>query len=161
AGMSKELAQAKGTSSEPFVLREKASAESALGRLKLAHASLAEAEDSARRNGRKGFAALTKADERVLQANYGDCAGAQTAAAACLAEVPEGPARVVTAVGLALCGDAVTAQKLIDAEAKEHPLDTRLHSIAIPLVQAVNSLQRKDGASALTALESARRFELG
>jgi tetratricopeptide (TPR) repeat protein len=160
AGMSKELAWAKGTSAEPYVLRQKAAAESALGRLKLARASLAEVEDSARRNGMKGFAALTRADERVLQANYGDCAGAKTATAASLAEVPEGPARIVTALALALCGDSATAQKLIDAEAKEHPLDTRLHSIAIPLVGAANSLQRRDGVSALTALEPGRRFEL-
>ena len=84
-----------------------------------------------------------------------------SAVAASLAQVPEGLGRIVSAGTLAQCGDAATAQKLIEAEARAHPLYTKTHSIAVPLVAALNSLQHGDGASALTALEAGRRFELG
>ena len=157
--MNKEVAWAKGTAGEPFLLNEKAAAESALGNMKLAQATFTEAQDSARRKGMSGYAALSKATESALLANYGDCVGAKAAAAASVAEVPEGPGRILSAKALALCGDAVTAQKLMEAEAKAHPLDTGLHGVDVPLVQAANSLHRGDATSAIAALEPARRFE--
>ena len=160
AGMSKELAWAKGRDEEPYALRQNAAAQSALGKMKLAQATLREVEAAAQRNGMRGFIALVKAEEGALQANYGDCVGAKAAVTASLAQVPEGLGRIVSAGSLAQCGDAVTAQKLIEAEARARPLDTQTHSIAVPLVAALNGLQRGDGASALTALETARRFEL-
>jgi eukaryotic-like serine/threonine-protein kinase len=161
SGMSKELAWAKGRDEEPYALRQNAAAQSALGKMKLAQATLRDVETAAQRNGLKGYIALVKAEEGALQANYGDCVGAKAAVTASLAQVPEGFVRLTSARALALCGDAVTAQKLIDAEARARPLDTKTHSIAVPLVAALNSLQRGDGASALAALEAGRRFELG
>jgi len=135
-------------------------AESALGKMKLALLSFGAAENSARQHGMKGFAASTKAMEATLLANYGDCAGARAAATAAMGEVPEGQIRISAALALAQCGDAASAQKLIDAEAKARPLDTGIHSVDVPLVQALNSMQRGDGASAVAALETGRRFEL-
>jgi serine/threonine protein kinase/tetratricopeptide (TPR) repeat protein len=159
-GMNKEVAWAKGTSEEPPLVQSQAVAESALGKMKLALLSFGAAENSARQHGMKGFAASTKAMEATLLANYGDCAGARAAATAAMGEVPEGQIRISAALALAQCGDAASAQKLIDAEAKARPLDTGIHSVDVPLVQALNSMQRGDGASAVAALETGRRFEL-
>jgi eukaryotic-like serine/threonine-protein kinase len=160
SGMSKELAWAKGRDEEPYALRQNAAAQSALGKMKFAQATFREVETAAQRSSMKGFAALVKAEEGALQANYGDCVGAKAAVTASLAQVPEGLGRIVSAGVLAQCGDAATAQKLIEAEARARPLDTQTHSISVPLVAALNSLQRGDGVSALTALEAGRRFEL-
>jgi tetratricopeptide (TPR) repeat protein len=106
-----------------------------------------------------GFAASTKAGEGTLLANYGYCAGARAAATAAIGEVPEGPIRISAALALAQCGDTAGAQKLIDAEAKARPLDTGIHDVAVPLVQALNGIQRGDGGSAVASLEPGRRFE--
>jgi len=159
AAMEKELALGKGTEHEPFFLGRKSAAESALGKLTASQDSLHEAEASAHRNGMEEFAAALQANWGKREAAYGDCTKAKAAAAASLAEVPDGENRRFAALALAQCGDA-TGRKILDAEANLRPQDSLIHGVFIPLVEALNSLQRGDSPSAIAVLEPARRFEL-
>jgi tetratricopeptide (TPR) repeat protein len=158
--MDKQLAWAKGTEHEPFMLAAKAGTESSLGKVQLAQASFRDAQASAQRNGMKEFAAVLKAIAGRRQAAYGDCTGAGTAAAASIADLPDGGNRRIAALALAECGDATAAKKLMDQDAKQLPLDSVVHGIYMPLVDALNALQRKDGGAAVSALEPARHYEL-
>jgi len=159
AAMEKELALGKGTEHEPFLLGKKSAAESARGKLTVAQDSLREAEASAHRNGMKEFAAVLQANWGRREAAYGDCIKAKAAAAASLAEVPDGENRRFTTLALAQCGDT-TGRKLLDAEGNLHPQDSLIHGLFMPLVEALNSLQKGDGSGAIGVLEQARRYEL-
>jgi tetratricopeptide (TPR) repeat protein len=159
-GMDKELAWAKGTENEPFLLALKVKAESSRGQLKLSESSLREAETASLHNGMKEFTAVLKTAAGARRATYGDCATAKAFVQASLAQVPTGDNRRLAAVVLAQCGDATAASKMIEAELKASPLDSVLRGIYVPLVEASSSLQRGDGSSAVAALEPARRFEL-
>jgi eukaryotic-like serine/threonine-protein kinase len=161
ASMEREVSRARGTSNEPFLLGAKAEAEVAQGRLKLAHETYHQAESSANGNGMKEFAAFLKAGAAVRDANYGDCATARAEANASLAEVPDGSNREVAARALEVCGDTTMAQQLMVAEDKEHPEDTFIHAICIPIIRAITSLQRRDAAGTVAALEAGRTYELG
>jgi eukaryotic-like serine/threonine-protein kinase len=159
AAMNKELTLGKGTDYEPFLLGRKSMAESALGKLTLAQDSLREAEASAQRSGMKEFAAVLQANWGRREGAYGDCTKAKAAAAASLAEVPDGENRRFAALALAQCGDA-TARKLMETESKLYPQDSLIHGVFMPLIEALNSLQKSDGPSAIAVLEPARRYEL-
>jgi len=93
------------------------------------------------------------------EAAYGDCIKAKAAAAASLAEVPDGENRRFTTLALAQCGDT-TGRKLLDAEGNLHSQDSLIHGVFMPLVEALNSLQKGDGSAAIAVLEPARRYEL-
>jgi serine/threonine protein kinase/Tfp pilus assembly protein PilF len=163
AGMDRQLAwgkASKGSEGAPFLLARKAAAVGLLGKMASAQEWLTQAETAAHAAGMKEFAAGLKAHTGVRQAFYGDCAAAKRSVQASLAEVPDGDNRRFAAFGLAQCGDALAAKKLLEAETKARPLDSVVQGIFVPLVQALSALQRKDGPGALAALEPARRFEL-
>jgi serine/threonine protein kinase/tetratricopeptide (TPR) repeat protein len=161
AAMEREVAWAKGTGGEPFLLGAKARAEAAQGKIRLAQVSYRDAEASAERNGMSEYAATLRAYAGVQLASYGDCGGAK-AVSVSLANIPDSYsyARRVLALIPAQCGDAAAALKLMQAEGQAHPKDSVLHGIYMPLVDALNSLQRQHGSDAVTALEPARRYEL-
>jgi tetratricopeptide (TPR) repeat protein len=158
AAMDKELSEGKGNEREAFLLEKKAAAEMSLGKISLAQNSLREAEASALRNGMKEFAAVITAQAGKRVAAYGDCSSAKTQTAASLARIPDGENRRFAALALAQCGDG-TAKKLIEAEAKARPQDSVVQGIFVPLIDALNSLQKGDGSAAVAILEPARRYE--
>jgi eukaryotic-like serine/threonine-protein kinase len=159
AGMQRQLAWAKRTDAEPFLLARNLAAQSSLGRLKLAQSLLHETEAAALRNGMKEFAAVLKATAATRLAHHGDCVAAKALVRASLEAVPDGDNRRFAALTLAECGDPA-AKKIIEAESNEHPLDSVVQGIFVPLVDALNCLQKGEAAKAATTLESARRFEL-
>jgi len=161
ASMEREVSVAKGTSNEPILLGAKAEAEVAQGRLKLARETDHQAQSSANGNGMKEYAATLKAAAAMRSANYGDCVTARAEASASLAEVPDGWNRDPTALALAQCGDITMAEKLTAALDKEHPEDTLLHAISVPIVRAFAELQRGNAAAAVAGLEAGRPYELG
>ncbi len=161
AGMEKELQAVKGTGEEAFVLVTKAGGEMSQGKMKLASATFREARDAANRHEMKEFVAFFGAIEGLRWAEVGDCNGAKSFIRDSLREMPNGQNRHFAAVGLAECGDEAAAEKLVEAEGKERPEATLVHSLYIPLVQAINSLRRGDGAAAVSALEVSRPYEMG
>jgi serine/threonine protein kinase/predicted Zn-dependent protease len=59
---------------------------------------------------------------------------------------------------LALCGEAGSAQPLIDELSKRWPNDTLLNNVSLPLMTAEIELSRGNGAQAVHLLEAARRY---
>lgn len=161
AAMQREVSWAKGGPDEPFLLSRLASAQGAMGRVKVAHETFRDAESSANRNGIKEFAAFQPAMEATRDAVYGDCSTARTEAATSLAQMPDGFNRSTAAFALAVCGDIAKAGKLMAEEGKKHPEDTFIQNAYIPVVQGFANLQRGNGAAVVAALEVGRPYELG
>ena len=159
AEMQREVAAVSGTENEHSLLWSLAEADMALGKTSLAHTAYQQAEASANRIGLKQRVAQMKAREAVRNANYGNCSAAKVEASASLADVPEGLNREAVALALARCGDLAAAQKLLAAEDKQHPEDTLLHKVFIPIVQALANLQTNKAEAALSALEVARPYQ--
>src|SRR5258708_30022580 len=109
----------------------------------------------------KEFGAIVEGGGAMRNGNYGDCITAHAEASASLAEVPDGWNRDSTALALAQCGDITMAEKLITALDKEHPEDTLIHTISIPIVRAFAELQRGNAAAGVAGLEAGRPYELG
>jgi tetratricopeptide (TPR) repeat protein len=160
-GMEKELQTVRGTAEEAFVLAAKAGGEVSQGKMKLASATFREAQEAANRHQMKEFVAFFGAIEGLRWAEVGDCNRAQSFIRDSLREVPNGQNRHFAAVGLAVCGDQAAAEKLVEAEGKERPDATVVHSLYIPLVQAINSLHRSRAAAVVAALEVSRPYEMG
>src|SRR5258708_15139745 len=109
----------------------------------------------------KEFGAIVEGGGAMRNGNYGDCITAHAEASASLAEVPDGWNRDSTALALAQCGDITMAEKLITALDKEHPEDTLIHTISIPIVRAFAELQRGNAAAGVAGLEAGRPYEFG
>jgi tetratricopeptide (TPR) repeat protein len=157
----KIMSAAKGTGDEGTAFSWLSSAEASKGRRKRAEEIDRELEAFAGKNGLKEFASSIKLGEGWTHAWYGDCSKAKAATAESLKQVPDGTNRRAVAMVLALCGDATSANKSIEGDAKDNPEDTVLHQMMIPIVKSLNSLQRGNTEDAVAALQPARRFELG
>jgi hypothetical protein len=60
-----------------------------------------------------------------------------------------------------MAGDTARAGSLAQDLGKRFPLDTQMQSLWLPAIQAQLALERKNAASALTALQAASLIELG
>jgi hypothetical protein len=60
-----------------------------------------------------------------------------------------------------MAGDTARAESLAQDLGKRFPLDTQMQSLWLPAIQAQLALDRKNPASALTAIQAASSIELG
>jgi eukaryotic-like serine/threonine-protein kinase len=154
------VGEVKGTDHEMSILLWRASAAWARGQRKQSQEFLRLGENLAVRDDLKEQAAGIKSGEAVLEALVGDLPAAKRAVATSIGGFPDGNNRRSAALALALSGDATGASKLIEGEVKAHPEDTLLNQLYSPVIRALNSLQRGNGAEAVAALEPAHRFDL-
>jgi serine/threonine protein kinase/tetratricopeptide (TPR) repeat protein len=161
AGMRRELSWSAGKPAEPQMLLFSAGSEDSLGRLKSARDIWQQDISSANHHGMTGFASTVIAVRAVRDAAHGFSDAARQEAAEAL-RVPGGRGRHgLAALALAQIGDAAKAQKLIDDLAHEFPNDTIVISGYLPMVRALNELQRNKPDEAIAALEPARKYEMG
>ena len=161
AEMERQLAWGRGRPEEPFLIASKSDAEYVLGKGRQGRQTLSEANAFAGKAGMVEFVAFNDAGQGIRLAAFGDCAGARASAAASLQRFPNGNNRVLAAFALALCSDAAKAKPPMDAYEKEYPGNTLLHLQYQPLFLAAIELQQGKPDQAITALEPARRAEMG
>ena len=161
AGMRRELSWSAGKPAEPQMLSFSAGSEDSLGRVKRARDIWQQDMSSANHHGMIGYASTITAVRAVRDAAHGFSDAARQEAAEAL-RVPGGRGRrALAALALAQVGDEEKAQKLIDDLAHEFPNDTIVISGYLPMVRALNDLQRKKPDEAIAALEPARKYEMG
>jgi tetratricopeptide (TPR) repeat protein len=161
AGMRRELSWAAGKPAEPNLLSFMAGSGDSLGRVKSSRDIWQQAMSSANHHGMIGFASTITAARAVRDAAHGFSDAARQEAEESL-RVPGGRGtRALAALALAQIGDAAKAQKLIDDLAREFPNDTIVISGYLPMVRALNDLQRKKPDEAIAALEPGRKYEMG
>jgi eukaryotic-like serine/threonine-protein kinase len=120
------------------------------------------AVDSAIRADSKETGAIWRAIAAQEEAAYGNFAHARQSAAEALELAPTSQgAEVEAALAFATAGDVARAESLAQNLEKRFPLDTQLQSLWLPAIRAQLALDRKNPASALTALQAASPIELG
>ena len=160
-GMQRQVAWAKGTANEAFMLTNKAGGEDSLGKIKVSRDTWRQAMAAANRDGLKEFASVIQAVQAIRDAAHGNFLVARERASEALKLSEDDWMRQIAALALAQSGETAKAQKLVEDLSKEFPSDTFLHAIQIPTVQAYAYLQGNKPAEAVAVLEAARRYELG
>jgi hypothetical protein len=120
------------------------------------------AVDSAIRADNKESAAVFLANAAIEQAAYGFAPDARKSAVEALKLTPASQgAESEAALAFAMAGDPARANSLAQDLGKRFPLDTQMQSLWLPSIQAQLALDKKNPASAMTALQSASPIELG
>jgi len=121
------------------------------------------AVDSAIRADSKETGAGYLAIAAQREAAYGNLAEARQAAAEALKLVPTSQGvKVEAALAFAMAGETARAESMAQDLGKRFPLDTQMQSLWLPAIQAQFALDKKNPASALTALQAAAPpIELG
>jgi serine/threonine protein kinase/tetratricopeptide (TPR) repeat protein len=132
------------------------------GHLKHARELTKQAVDSAVRADNKEIGAMWNAIASQRDAAYGNPHEARELAAEAMKLVPTSKGTESEAgLAYALAGDTARAESLAQDLGKRFPLDTQMQSLWLPAIQAQLALDRKNPASALTALQAATPIELG
>jgi eukaryotic-like serine/threonine-protein kinase len=120
------------------------------------------AVDSAVRADSKENAAIWQANAALEQAAYGNATESRQSAAEALKLAPASQgAEVEAALAFAMAGDTARANSLSQDLGKRFPHDTQMQLLWLPAIQAQSALDKKNPASALTALQAASPIELG
>ncbi len=132
------------------------------GHLKHARELIKQAVDSAVRADNKEIGAMWNAIASQRDAAYGNPHEARELAAEAMKLAPTSKGTESEAgLAYALAGDTARAESLAQDLGKRFPLDTQMQSLWLPAIQAQLALDRKNPASALTALQAATPIELG
>ncbi len=120
------------------------------------------AVDTAVRVDSKETGAIWQANAALREAAYGNAAQARQSAAEALKLAPTsvGVASEVT-LAFAMAGDTARSESSAQELGKRFPLDTQMQSLWLPAIQAQLALEKKNPASALSALQAASHIELG
>ena len=117
---------------------------------------------SAIRADNKESGAIWQTNAALQQAAYGNTADARQLASEALKIDPASPgAAAEAALAFAMAGDTARAESLAQDLGKRFPLDTQMRSLWLPAIHAQLALDKKNPASALTALQAASPIELG
>jgi serine/threonine protein kinase/tetratricopeptide (TPR) repeat protein len=116
--------------------------------------------ESAIRADSKENGAIWQAIAAQREAAYGNSAEARQVAGEALTLAPKSQGvESEVALAFAMAGDTARAESFAEDLGKRFPLDTQVHSIWLPAIQAQLALDRKNPALALNALQAATRIE--
>jgi len=156
-----ELLKAHGTFDEPFMLFWKATGLDSLGKVKAARQVWASAHSAMDKAGMDEFAAGLYGAEAVRDARHGYINESRQKAALALAGTQNSDVRSYAALALASTGDLAKSKSIMEQTEKDYPDNQYLRQVSAHLVDAAQSLSRKQPSDAIAALEPVRRFELG
>jgi serine/threonine protein kinase/tetratricopeptide (TPR) repeat protein len=132
------------------------------GHLGKAHELTKQSLDSAIRADSKESGAIWQENAALREAAFGNAPEAKQAAAEGLKLAPTSQGvEVEAALAFAMAGETQRAESLAQDLGKRFPLDTQMQSLWLPAIQAQLALDKKNPASALTALHAASPIELG
>ena len=147
---------------ESFGLALASDTEAYVGHLGKALELSRRAVDSALRADNKESGALHWAHGAQREAAFGNVAIARQSAAEALKLFPASRSvESEAAFAFAMAGDMARAESLAQDLGRRSPLDTQMHSLWLPAIQAQLALDRKNPAVAVNALHAASPIELG
>ncbi|HET6890769.1 MAG TPA: protein kinase [Pyrinomonadaceae bacterium] len=95
----------------------------------------------------------------ITDAIFGNCQQITQATTKALAIARTSDSLRNSALALALCGETVLAQTIVDEQAKLYPTDTLLNTMTLPTISAAIEMRRNNYAQAIQLLQSANRYE--
>src|SRR5581483_10139293 len=126
------------------------------GRVLQARLSTQRATEASIRGDNKENAGLWQENEALREAAFGNTAEARRAIVDGLKLAPASPGvRVESALAAAMAGDSAKADSMARDLAKDFPLDTQVQGLWLSTIRAQLALNKKDSASAITALQPA------
>jgi serine/threonine protein kinase/tetratricopeptide (TPR) repeat protein len=156
AGMAEQQQWFAGKPEENLGLALASDTEAYGGHLSKARELTKRAVDSAIRADSKESGAIFQAIAAQREAAYGNSAEARRLATEALKLVPTSQGvEVEAALAYAMAGDTARAESLAQDLGKRYPLDTQIQSLWLSAIQAQLELNKKNPASALTALQAA------
>lgn len=144
---------------EDWLLGAQADTEAYYGRAAAAHDYLVRAAESASNADSAEMAGVWTAKGALFEAEFGNPKLAHQQATAALAHSSGRDMTGIAALALARAGFSSEAERLIEAQIKETPLDTVLVQYWAPSVRAAIALQAKNPSRALELLETAQSIE--
>jgi serine/threonine protein kinase/tetratricopeptide (TPR) repeat protein len=151
-----------GKPEENFGLALASDTEAYVGHVGKARELTKRAENSAIRADNKEEGAVWQANAALQQAAYGNTTESRQAATEALKLAPASQGvGVEAALAFAMAGDTARAESLAQDLGKRFPLDTQMQSLWLPAIQAQLALDKRNPASAVTALQGASTIELG
>ena len=123
------------------------------GHLRRARELTGQSVESAVRNGHKESAAIWQANAALREAGLRNTNESRRIAGEALKMLPTSQAVEIEAgLALAIAGDAARSASLARDLSRRFPLDTQLHSLWLPTIQAQLALDKKDWTAALETL---------
>jgi len=130
------------------------------GQLRVAEERFREAEDAARRSGRKESAAEEQAGAALLEAEFGRSDEARRLANESLNAMRDVNSETTAALALARAGDSSAAEKIANDLAQRFPSATLLNAVHLPSIRAAAELDRGNAGEAIRLLQAARPYDL-
>ncbi len=161
-GMAQQMAWAAGKPGiEDVMLSMQADSLAYSGQLQKAEEVTRQAVASALRADEKETAATYQAEAALRNALFGNAGAARQLSAAAL-EVSNGrDVQFLSALALAIAGDAAKAQSLANDFMKRFPEDTVVKFVYLPTIRAQLALLRNDAGKAIAELQTASPYDLG
>ena len=131
------------------------------GRFSTAHEMDERSEQIASEFGLNQSAGAMAGQEALWQSQVGNRLTARELATRALAKARGVDVAVNAAVALAATGDVVGAQAVADNLAQQHPQDTVLNAVSVPLIRSNIELERGHAAQAVESLRPSQLYELG
>ncbi len=146
---------------ESFGLALASDTEAYAGHVAKARELTKRAVDSAIRADSKENGAISQTIAAQREAAYGNPAEARQSAAEALKLAPTSQgAELEAALAFAMAGDTARAESLAQDVGKRFPLDTQMQSLWLPAIQGQLALDKKNPATALTALQAASSISI-
>jgi len=158
--MQKEVEWARGSKRENDMLTTEAFALAASGKLSAARILFERSWTSSRNGDLKEDAAFSMAGEALAEADFGNYAQARSRAHAAINLGHGMDAEETTAEALALAGDLVRAQAVLNDLHGRFPKHPALNHASIPTTLAAIQLKRQNPAKALELLQEAEPYDL-
>ena len=131
------------------------------GNFKLARELDATAEQMALEVGLRQNAGAMAGQQALWESQAGDLLAAREHAKLALAQSTGIDVSVNAAVALAAAGDARDAQAIADSLARNHPHDTLVNAVSVPLIRSAIELAQNQPRRAIAAVNISRPYELG
>ncbi len=112
--------------------------------------------DLAMRNDAKEVSAQYAVESALRAAVFGQCSQIKAASTGLEHNIPS---LTRQAVALALCDDVSQAQSLVEDLTKQHPKDTLINSMWVPVIRAAVQIDRNTPGEAVKLLETTKPYE--
>jgi eukaryotic-like serine/threonine-protein kinase len=161
AGMQHELEWAKGGQGEYLMAEAVADAAASSGKMGAARADYQRAGDLARQGKLEEIAARILAREAAFEAAMGNFKAARDATTRALSSSRGRGTLVFAGSALTLAGEAREAEAVAQELVREHPTDTLINAVDVPVIRAAIAMNQGNPGKAIELLQTATSYEFG
>jgi serine/threonine protein kinase/tetratricopeptide (TPR) repeat protein len=161
ATMQRESGWGAGSGGETELLESVSQSQAAVGQLKLSQETADRLLVLSRQYGYAEAPFTVASIEAVQDALYGYTERSRKEAEESVKQTGNYFVTSRAAEAFAITGDLARSQKILDTLRKDYPENTAIRYGVAPALEALNMLAHKKANEALTALEAARKYELG